>query len=200
MSGFDRVLARIETGFNLIAAFSIFVLMFLGVGQVLGRKLLNMPIFGYLDIVEQAIALFAFLGIAYCQRLGGHIRMELLLTQLRGRALWLAEALGIVLALAVVAILIENSFGHFLRAYEFGDSTIDAEIPVWPSKLLVPVAFSLLWLRLVLQLVEYGRLALDPDSKPRGVPTIAALSEQAQREIQEAGVDDAPPQTARGGS
>ena len=200
MSGFDRALARIETAFNLIAAFSIFVLMFLGVAQVLGRKLFNMPIFGYLDIVEQAIALFAFLGIAYCQRLGGHIRMELLLTQLRGRALWLAEAVGIVLALGVIALLIENSFGHFLRAYEYGDSTIDAEIPVWPSKLLVPVAFTLLWLRLVLQLAEYGRLVRHPDSKPRGVPTIAALSEQAQREIEEAGVDDPPAQTARGGS
>lgn len=199
MSGFDRALARVETAFNLMAAFSIFVLMFLGVAQVLGRKLFNMPIFGYLDIVEQAIALFAFLGIAYCQRLGGHIRMELLLTQLRGRALWLAEAVGIVLALAVIAVLIENSFGHFLRAYEYGDSTIDAEIPVWPSKLLVPIAFTLLWLRLVLQLVEYGRLARNPDSKPRGVPTIAALSEQAQREIEDAGVDDAPPRTARDG-
>ena len=59
------------------------------------------------------------------------------------------------IALFVIAVLIWYGFDHFLRAYRLGDSTIDAELPVWPSKLLVPVSFALLWLRLLVQLAGY---------------------------------------------
>ena len=48
-----------------------------GVVHVLGRKFFNMPILGYIDIVEIMMAFMVFLAIAYTERLGGHIRMEL---------------------------------------------------------------------------------------------------------------------------
>jgi TRAP-type C4-dicarboxylate transport system permease small subunit len=133
LSAFDRRLGYVETGFNLFAAFSIFALMLLGVWQVLGRSLFNAPVRGYIDFVELAMASFAFLGIAYCQRLGGHVRMEMLLKPMRGRLLWGTEIFGTLVALAVIAVLIWYGWGHFLRAYQLGDSTIDTQLPVWPS-------------------------------------------------------------------
>ena len=53
--------------------------------QIISRKVLNMPIPGYIDFAEQSIAIFAFIAIAYCQRLGGHVRMEIFLSALNGR-------------------------------------------------------------------------------------------------------------------
>lgn len=185
----DRLLFRIETAFNLIAAFAIFILMLLAVAQIVGRSL-GYPIWGYLDFVEQAMALFAFLGVAYCERLGGHVRMDLVLRGLRGRALWLAEATAVLISLILVAILIYYAYEHFLRAYLQGDSTIDADLPVWPSKLLVPIAFALLWLRLLVQLVGYVRLIGRPDATPIAVPVIESVEEQARREIEDAGGDE----------
>jgi C4-dicarboxylate transporter, DctQ subunit len=185
LSAFDRRLGYVETGFNLIAAFAIFGLMLLGVWQVLGRTLFNMPVRGYIDFVELSMATFAFLGIAYCQRLGGHVRMEMLLKMMRGRTLWATEIFGIVVALVVVAVLVWYGWGHFLRAYQLGDSTIDAQLPVWPSKLAVPIAFALLWLRLWVQLAGYVRLALDPRRKPVGVTTVLSVEELAAHEIEE---------------
>jgi len=185
LSALDRALGHLETAFALFAAFAIFGLMLLGVWQVLGRTLFNAPVRGYIDFVELSMSTFAFLGIAYCQRLGGHVRMEMLLKPLRGRALWSAEIFGTVVALAVVAVLIWYGWGHFLRAYQLGDSTIDAELPVWPSKLAVPVAFALLWLRLLVQLAGYLRLVIDPRRRPVAVTTVLSVEEQAAHEIDE---------------
>ena len=185
LSAFDRRLGAVETGFNLFASFAIFALMLLGVWQVLGRTLFNAPVRGYIDFVELSMATFAFLGIAYCQRLGGHVRMEMMLKPMRGRLLWSTEVFGVLVALAVVAVLIWYGWGHFLRAYQLGDSTIDAELPVWPSKLAVPVAFGLLWLRLWVQLAGYLRLALDPRRRPVAVASVLSVEEQAAMEIDE---------------
>jgi TRAP-type C4-dicarboxylate transport system permease small subunit len=186
LSRVDRLLFRAETFLNLIAAASIFALMFLGVAQVLGRKLFDLPVYGYIDMVEQSVAIFAFLGVAYCQKLGGHVRMDLFLRWLPGRWLWLAEAIGILLAMVVITLLIESSYGHFLRAYINGDSTIDVELPIWPSKLLVPFAFCVLWLRLAIQLVGYGRLVFRPQAMPVAVPLIPKVEDQAREEIEDA--------------
>lgn len=185
LSALDRRLGQVETGFNLVAALAIFVLMLLGVWQVVGRTLFNAPVRGYIDFVELSVSTFAFLGIAYCQRLGGHVRMEMLLKPMRGRLLWGTEIFGTLVALAVVAVLIWYGWGHFLRAYQLGDSTIDAELPVWPSKLAVPVAFGLLWLRLLLQLAGYVRLTLDPRRRPVAVTTVLTPEELAAHEIEE---------------
>jgi TRAP-type C4-dicarboxylate transport system permease small subunit len=129
-----------------------------------------MSLLGFLDVIELSMAAFAFLGAAYCQRLGGHIRMDLAVAQLRGRWLWAAEALATLVALVVFALLIKGTFDHFLRAWTIGDTTIDAELKTWPSKLLAPVGLSFLWLRLLLNLFGYLRLVRHPDAVQVAVP------------------------------
>ena len=88
LAAVDRFVARIEGLTALISGFGIFGLMLIGVVHVFGRKFFNMPIFGYIDIVEIMMSFLVFLGLAYTERLGGHIRMELFVTNLKGR--WLA--------------------------------------------------------------------------------------------------------------
>ena len=187
----DRALVPVENLANLLAAFAIFALMCLGVAQIVLRSIFNSPINGYIDLVELSMASMAFLGAAYCQRLGAHIRMELLIGRLRGRTLWLAEAFGLLVAMFIIGVLIWYGWGHFIRSYTLGDTTIDAEYPVWPSKLLVPVAFGIWWLRLGVQLVGSLRMAADPGRDPVGVVMMKEVAEQAQDEITEIMGDDA---------
>jgi len=182
----DRVLQPVENFLNLVAAFAILLLMFMGVAQIVLRKVFNAPIVGYIDIVELSMATFAFLGAAFCQRLGDHIRMEVLIGMFRGRALWWAEFFGTLAALAMVGVLVWFGWEHFLRSYELGDTTIDAEYPVWPSKLLVPVAFAVWFLRLFVQLVGFLRLASHPDAEPVAVPLMVDAAAHAREEIREA--------------
>ena len=179
----DRWLDFLENGLNLTAGVLIFALMLLGVAQIVMRTLFDAPIFGYIDIVEVSMVGFAVLSIAFVQRVGGHVRMELVIGRLRGRWLWSAEAVGTALAAFVVAVLIPYSWRHFGRAFEFGDSTIDIELVTWPAKLVVPVALGVLLVRLLVQLAGYMRLVVHPDLEPVGVPTIKDVAAQAQDEI-----------------
>lgn len=185
-----RALIPVEDLANLVAAFAIIMLMVLGVLQIVLRTVFNTPISGYIDLVELSMASMAFLGAAYCQRLGSHIRMELLVGRLRGRSLWALEALGAALALFIIGVLVYYSFGHFLRSYTLGDTTMDAEYPVWPSKLLVPIAFSIWFVRLGLQLVGSLRLVVHPNAIPVAVVIAKDVAEQAQDEIHEVMGDD----------
>ncbi len=183
LGGVHRVFHRFESILDLIAAFAILALMFVGVMQVVGRTVFDYPIDGYIDYVEQATALFAFLGVAYCQAMAGHIRMELVIGSLKGRAMWLLESFGVLFALVIVAILIDGSFLNFLRAYQLGDSTIDIRLPIWPSKLIVPFALTTLWLRLALQLWGYLRMARNPQFTPVAVPIAKTADQIAKDEI-----------------
>lgn len=178
----DKILEKLENFLNGFSALAIFVLMLTAAVQVVSRKVFNLPIPGYIDIAEQSIAIFAFLSIAYCQRLGGHVRMEIFLSAMQGRSKWITEMIQTAASILVISILMYFSFKHFQRAWDFGDSTIDIGLPTWPSKLMIPVALAVLNLRLLIQLAGYIRLAINPTLKPLGVPLILDVAEQADEE------------------
>ncbi|MBL6612529.1 MAG: TRAP transporter small permease subunit [Rhodocyclaceae bacterium] len=181
----DAGLSHVEDSLNLIAALAVFFLMFVGVAQIIGRTVFDFAIYGYIDWIEQASSLFAFLGIAYAQRLGSHIGMDLTIGW-RPEVRWKIELFGVVLAIAIITILIYASFTNFLRAWSIGDSTMDIRLPTWPAKLMVPLALSVLWLRLSLQICGYLRMIAHPDAQPVAVPKLITLETQVQDEIAEA--------------
>jgi TRAP-type C4-dicarboxylate transport system permease small subunit len=193
LSRIDRGLLKIEGVLNLASGVVIFALVGLACYNVVARKLLNAPVPGYVDWTEQFMAVFAFLGLAYVQREGGHIRMDLLVGTLRGRILWLFEFLSTLFMLVVVTALIYGTWFHFLRSFDFGspnwstDSSIDIALPLWPSKLVVPLAFALLWVRLAIQLWAYGRGLKTGGDAIVAVPLPEDPAEQAGKEAASVG-------------
>ena len=76
-----------------------------------------------------------------------------------------------------------------MRAYDSGDTTIDAQYLLWPSKMIVSVSLALLFLRLLVSLWGYVRLLADPTAEPVGVPELVNVEEQALRDAETAGID-----------
>ena len=196
----DRILRWPENALNLIAALATLFLVLIGVYQiVVGMRdlctfgedpvcvpLINHPMFGYIDMIELAMPILAIIGIAYCMRMGTHIRMDLVVSKLRGRVLWTFETVAALLTLFLAVLLALFSYDFFYDAYNLGDSTTDAELPTWPSKLLVPIAFWLLSARVLVQFLGAARLMIDPGKIPVGVVVQKDIAEQAQEEIREA--------------
>jgi TRAP-type C4-dicarboxylate transport system permease small subunit len=171
--------------------------MILAVISVGGRNFFNHPLPGYVDWIEQAMPLIAFMGVAYTQRDGGHIRMDIVVGLLRGRVLWAAEFVTTLGILLLMLALVWGSWAHFERSFDFAaplwsrDSSMDIGLPLWPAKLLAPVAFSVLCLRLTLQLWGYGRAFLSGAGHPVAVPLIEDVATQAAREAERvSGRDD----------
>jgi TRAP-type C4-dicarboxylate transport system permease small subunit len=184
LSKADQWLFKVESVFSLIGGITIFFLVALAAINALGRWLFNLPVSGYIDWVEQFMAIFAFIGIAYCQRLGGHIRMDILLGFMRGRLLWLSEFVSAFFMLLITLVLIYGSYLHFYRAFSNGDSSMDIGLPIWPAKLVVPVALTFLALRLLLQLWGYARAIKNKAEFPIGVPLIEDAATQAAKEAE----------------
>ncbi|OXT02335.1 C4-dicarboxylate ABC transporter permease [Notoacmeibacter marinus] len=199
VSRLDRRLFRVEGWLALVSGLAVFSLMLLAVVSVGGRNFFGQPLPGYVDWIEQAMPLIALSGIAFVQRLGGHIRMDIVVGMLKGRALWVTEFVTTFLVLLLVIVLIYGSWAHFQRSFDFAaplwsrDSSIDIALPLWPAKLVVPVALFILGLRLVLQLFAYGRAIASGTASPVAVPLIEDAATQASREaesVHDARVDE----------
>lgn len=105
----DQAFFKFESFLNLMGGLIIFLLVFLATANVLGRWIFDLPISGYIDWVEQSMAFMAFLGIAYTKRVGGHIRMDILVSHLHGTRLWLVELFSSIVMLLITIALIYGS-------------------------------------------------------------------------------------------
>ena len=188
LSRIDQLFFKLESFLTLLGGVVILCLVLLATTNVLGRWIFNLPISGYVDWVEQAMAFFAFLGLSYTQRIGGHIRMDIIISRLRGRVLWFSELISVLLMLVVTLILTYGSYLHFLRAYQIGDSSMDIDLPTWPAKLVVPVALGIFALRLIVQIWGYCRALKDNSENPVAVPLIEDAAAVAAAEDAATGV------------
>ena len=70
-------------------------------------------------------------------------------------------------------LLVWGTWAHFMRSFDFGapwwsrDSSMDIALPLWPAKLLAPVAFGVLCLRLCLQIWAYTRALISGTDQTR---------------------------------
>lgn len=175
----DRAVNVAEIAAAAVGGIMIFIIMWVGVAEIFLRKVFNSPLYGQLDFVEQSMCLYALLPISYCYRKAGHIRMELIVSRISGRARWIVETLTAIAALALITVLMPGIVHFFQNAYEIGDSTINTQWPTWPAKSVPIVGFSILWVRIVLELWAYLRLVADPTVQPIAVPTHPSLVEEA---------------------
>ena len=163
LSNLDKGLLKIEKSFALISGLAIFSLMVLAVRSVGGREFFEWPLSGYVDWIMQLMPLIAILAVSYAMRDGTHIRMDIFVSQLSGRVLWTFEFITTSIVLILMLLLVWGSWSHFDRAFDWNapyfsrDSTIDIGLPIWPSKILVPIGFAILCLRRSLQSYGYAR-------------------------------------------
>jgi len=190
LSKLDRMLLPLERFAALLSGIAIFSLMFLAAYSVTGRKFFASPLLGYVDYIEAAMPIIAIMGISYVQRDGTHIRMDMLVSALKGRLLWLFELISVLLMLLLIVALTWGAWEHFDRSFDCArplcsrDSSIDVGIPIWPSKLVVPIAFGVLVLRLLLQTWGYARALILGLENPVAVPLNLSVAEQARLEAE----------------
>ena len=182
LKSLDKFLSYFEDNLILFSGISIFIVMILTSFQILSR-VMGYPWPGYLEISELTISIFAFLGVAYAQKMDSHIRMELLVANLKGRIKWLVELISSFVSLLIVIILIYYSLLFAIDAYKIGDSTYDYLYPTWPAKILVPTGFFFWALRLLIEIIGYSRMLIFKNESPFGIPIIKSPEELAKEEI-----------------
>lgn len=103
-----------------------------------GGRFLGLTVAGADDLTSFAVAASALLPLAYAFRHGAHIRVDLIIGRLRGRAQFVLEAVALLLALAVVLALAWSLSDLATDSLEF-DDVAQGTVP-W--KLWIPQALS----------------------------------------------------------
>ena len=150
----DKGDAFIETALNIIGVVFILILMFFTASEVIARYLFNTPIPGHVEDVELIMAAIVFLGIGYTQRVGAHIRMDMVIAKIRGRFYHITEAISLLLGLIGYGIIFIFSLKFTIDAYQIGDVTEYLYTPTWPSKLCVPLGSFFLCTRFIIQIIK----------------------------------------------
>ena len=150
----DKGNAFIETALNVIGVVFILILMFFTASEIIARYAFNCPIPGYVEDVELIMAAIVFLGIGYTQKVGAHIRMDMIITKITGRFYHIAEAISLLLGLFGFGIILIFSFKFTVDAYQVGDVTEYLYTPTWPSKLCVPLGSLFLCTRFIIQIIK----------------------------------------------
>lgn len=183
LSRLDRALHRFETWIALLAGCVILFMLGFSFVNILSRGLFNDPLNVYFDIARQSVILIAFLGLAYCQRSGGHIRMDMVIGAIHGRARWIAEFLSaICIAGVVIFVGLGIMFDAFVDFRE-GVSTEDSRILLWPAKAIAVLMLWLMGIRVLIQIWSFAK-AMITGGEPVGVPLIETAEEQAAAEAQ----------------
>jgi C4-dicarboxylate transporter DctQ subunit len=148
--------AKVETGLNFLGACLIAFIMFFASAGIVLRYVFNAPIYGKVEIIELVMAGVVFFGLAYTQRIGGHVRMSFVIERyLWGRNFHMAESLTLILSLLTFAVITVATLDSTLYDLQIRGTTSNLYLPTWPSKMCIPVGSFFLCIRLAIQTVKH---------------------------------------------
>ncbi len=153
----------IENAFLVLGAVVAMALMFLITLDVIMRKL-GHPVPGAYEIVAILHVGIVFLGVAYVQRLKGHIFIEIATEKLPEKIKQGLNFFGYLIGFIICAVLTRQSSMTAWEAFltkEFAMAIVD--IPVWPAKLVIALGMATLTLRLLWDMIFQLFPALRPE-------------------------------------
>jgi TRAP-type C4-dicarboxylate transport system permease small subunit len=123
-------------------------LMVLVVADVTGRYVFNSPVPMTYEIGSFMLVFIVFLGMAYTQRAGSHIKVEFLTLRLSPKARAVLDLLSYTLGIMLYAAIFYQGFRWAYEGFRVGDYTPGlVAIPRWPSMFAVPFGALLLCLQ-----------------------------------------------------
>jgi len=150
-------------GIVLLAVASIGILLgvLVGTADVVGTDVFLSPVHGATESTAELVVAIVFLSLAYVQRRGGHIRVELLYTHLRPRARATLDALAAVAALVFFGLIFWQGYQAAMFSWQIKERTLSVvRIPIYPAKFSILVGVAVMSAQLLIDLVESLRAAL----------------------------------------
>ncbi|MCW4355936.1 TRAP transporter small permease [Hoyosella sp. YIM 151337] len=154
----------VNTAIQAIAVIAVVAIMLHTVANALMRYALAEPITGTQEFVQYwYMPLAVLLGIYLAQRGRDHIEARLIFDRLPLRVQLEAQIFGQVLAIALASAFTVFGMNAAIDAYMVGQTGGASGIVTWPVYFVVPLAFALFALQLMLDLVMVMR-SRNPDA------------------------------------
>ena len=148
--GFNEAMSLLEKLLIGIASLALLVLTGLTTADALGRYLLNSPIPGTGEIIEDyfMIALI-FLPLSYSFMQEGHVHVTMIERFFSGRVKLVVGKVNLFLSFVLFALIALAGWKGFIEAFRIDEiSTSSVGYPMWPCYAMVPIGCGLLCLRI----------------------------------------------------
>lgn len=151
----DRALDWLQSKMAVLSGIILFVMMLLVVSNTLTRKFLNAPIPGAFEFTQSLLTLAIFLSLAYTQRTGGHISVDVITRHLTGGARRLTRMFGHLLGVACFAWATYANWGFAMQSLDMNEQEWgEITYPLWPVKLMICFGLAILTLQFVVELIR----------------------------------------------
>ncbi len=132
----------------------IFVAVIIATYEIIARYVFKSPTSWSLEIIIFILIWFAFMSLAYTQREGRHIRIDIFTSRLspRTRAIW--DVMSLMLTFLFTVAFIYYSYDFFLDAVKSRETTIGIFVaPMWVPKLALFAGGTIFGLQLIKDIV-----------------------------------------------
>lgn len=155
-----RVVHLISRTLGLLAVVVILAMMVATVADVARRTFAGYPIPGVTEAGEVVMVMAVFLGIAYTESRGAHVRVTLVLEMLPPRVAAIINSLAMLLVLSLLAWMVWVTTGRALEAIEVNEVLFGlVKIPVWPGRIAIAVGLAAYFLEAIPRLYDSVRQA-----------------------------------------
>ncbi|MFH1596884.1 MAG: TRAP transporter small permease [Pseudomonadota bacterium] len=157
--------------------------MFLGTGDVVGTQFAGWPIPGAKELTESTMVLIVFGALTYAQIRRGHIRVELVYTNMRPQIQAAMDIITTVAALVFFSLLLWQGIGEAVQSWRIQEADVGLiRFPLYPARTVLVLGTALLVVQLVLDLIGYVQLLMSKEviASLEVAPTIPKILEQEQ--------------------
>jgi TRAP-type mannitol/chloroaromatic compound transport system permease small subunit len=154
-----RNIERLTTSIGIMASFAIVPLVLATCYEVLARYAFGAPTIWAYEIGYTLTGSHFLLGMAYTLAVGAHIRIDIFSGKFSPRTRALIDLCAYAVMLPLLIWLSYALFQHlatgYLRSERSGQSAMN--LPVWPFRIVFLVAFTLLALQVLAEVVKTVR-------------------------------------------
>ncbi len=145
-----KSIKKLNFGLAFVGMFLLIPMMLMTTGDVIFRGIFNQPLTGVYELSSYLLAGFVLLGIAYTYQVGGHVRIDFLVSRLPKPIANVLDIITISLSMLIVSILVWQGW-----KLGISETTVSEQlrIPQMPFRLLVPLAALTLWLVMFTELL-----------------------------------------------
>lgn len=127
---------RISKFLMVLAAVWAFALVFLVLGDIIGRGFFDSPIYGTVEMVAASVVIIVFLQAGYAIRSRSMLRADFLVTHLPEKVQRALLAFGYLLGVAFFLMIITGGWEESIRSYVDGEFEGEGalHVPSWPAR------------------------------------------------------------------
>jgi TRAP-type transport system small permease protein len=159
-----RRLNAFSLGLARLGSLAIVVMVIVTVADVAGRILFGFSLVGTYDIVQIALVVVVYGGLAQASAQGAHIAVDLIDRAAGERIGHVLAVSSLASSLLVLVLLIWLAVGEGLDAYRLGDTTSDLRIPKYLHWIGIVVGLAAGGTATAVRLAEAARLLVRHDA------------------------------------